>query len=224
MDNNKTIEKEIVEGFQKTHGNSYDVISKNYDKMMEIVDVHFDDALESCFTELKIPKTSSILDAGCGTGLSCVKIYNAGYTNLEGFEPSQGMIDIAEKRGIFNKIKQGFLISPEQMPQEYKGAFDVVISTGVFLMPNHALPEAYECLTFCLKKGGIAIFTTDEFNQTEGEKQYRVKRETMEKEGKWELIKESQLPKYVNVSDAIKNSKSRFKTPKTDTLSIYRKL
>ena len=173
--------------------------------------------------ENNIPKDSKILDVGCGTGKVGEFIYNAGYTNLEGFDGSEGMLEVSRKKGLYKKLTQGFVTVPEEMPKEFEGAFDTIVSHGLFIWPSHADPPGYECLVYCCKKGGFMLFGTDEYDQTPEEKEYKIKRDAMVKEGKWKKIKEIKVPKFQTMTDEF-YKEGRLATKRIDTFSVYQKL
>ena len=223
MDSSKMTDKQLVELYSRNYEKGYDNVSHIFDRFLDIIGDHNIPPILDSLKKYEVPKEAKILEAGCGTGNIGRAALQAGYADLEGFEPSAKMIEEAKKKNVFKKIIQGFLTVPEEMPKEYEGAFDVVFSVGVFLHPNHAYAPAYECLLYAAKKGGLIMVSTDEFDQTPGEKEYRIKREAMEKEGKWELLEERQVEKYQGITKEIAPT-GRYSTLRTDTFTVYRKL
>ena len=104
-----------------------------------------------------------ILDAGCGTGKTTEPLSKLGYTYFEGFDASEGMLQKAKKKGFYKDLNQGYLTVAAEMPKEYEEKFDVVVCGGVFIHPNHAEAPAYEYFVFACKKGGMMLFTIDEY-------------------------------------------------------------
>ena len=223
MDPKDMTDKEFLEFVEEKLTSSYDDIGPYYHRFLKIIGFNKSKHIADHFKEFKIPKEASILDCGCGTGRAVEVIHEMGYLNKQGFEPSQGMINEAKKTGYYTKILQGALTVPEEMPKEYENAFDVITCQGVFMIGHLIKPEAYECLLFACKKGGLMIFTTDEFDKTPEELKYREKRDAMVKEGKWELLKEFEFEKYLNLDPSVVTD-GRYSQKRADTLFVYRKL
>ena len=109
------------------------------------------------FQEYMKDKSVRIIDVGCGTGLVAVELENSGFTNFDGIDISQEMIDIAKKRG-YSKLFIGSL--NESLPfksNEYDAAFCV----GVFTH-GHVGSNRLDELVRIVKPGGIICFTINE--------------------------------------------------------------
>ena len=81
-----------------------------------------------------IPADAAVLDAGAGTGLAGKCLADAGFTNMAAMDLSQGMLDEARKKEVYNSFHQMTL--GETLGFE-TGQFDAVISIGVFTL-GHA--------------------------------------------------------------------------------------
>ena len=96
-------------------------------------------------------KSSSILDFGCGTGLTANQMYINGYANLYGIDLSEDMINVATRRGIYKGLKTGDV----NQPLEYEdNQFEGVISSGTFTH-GHVGPEPLPEIVRILKPRGI---------------------------------------------------------------------
>jgi len=73
-----------------------------------------------------------LLDYGCGTGLSGASLYGAGFTQIDGADPSQGMLDQARGRAFYRNLVQLDLSQPLPFkPGQYSSIAAIgVISTG----------------------------------------------------------------------------------------------
>ena len=189
MENKTLTEDQIIAARIANYKKGYNNFAPLYDNWLKLINYHISQEMVKCFEEFSIPKDSRILDAGCGTGKTVEPLTKLGYTHFEGFDLSSGMLTEAKKKGFYKMLKQGYLTVPEEMPKEYEEAFDVVVCGGTFLQPNHADAPAYECLTYACKPGGLMLFTTDEYGDSPEELAYKVKRDEMEKEGKWKQLK-----------------------------------
>ena len=56
-----------------------------------------------------------ILDVGCGTGNMAQVLHQMGYNNLEGLDPSAGMLAVAEQKDVYKKLHPLFLGNPSNL-------------------------------------------------------------------------------------------------------------
>jgi len=109
------------------------------------------------FQEYMKNKSVRIIDVGCGTGLVGLELKNSGFTNFEGIDISQEMIDIAKQRN-YSKLFIGSLNSSLPFDNnDYGAAFCV----GVFTH-GHVGSDRLEELVRIVKPGGIICFTINE--------------------------------------------------------------
>ena len=109
------------------------------------------------FQEYMKDKSARVIDVGCGTGLVGVELKNSGFTNFDGIDISQEMIDIAKQRG-YSKLFIGSLNNTLPFENnEYGAAFCV----GVFTH-GHVGSDRLEELVRIVKSGGIICFTINE--------------------------------------------------------------
>ena len=102
-------------------------------------------------------KDCKILDAGCGTGLVGIELKKYGYSNIEGVDFSQNMLDLVPQ-GIYKKIGKVDL----NKPLEYKAnIYDVVMCVGTFTY-GHVKPQALDELIRITKNKGLICFTINE--------------------------------------------------------------
>ena len=99
-----------------------------------------------------------VLDAGCGTGNLGHVLYLAGYTCLSGLDPSQGMLAVANKKSIYNKLYELPLGVRDILPSRQ---FDAVVSTGV-LTTGHASPNAIDDMLDLTKTNGFLVFSVSD--------------------------------------------------------------
>jgi predicted TPR repeat methyltransferase len=108
-----------------------------------------------------------ILDAGCGTGLSGLAIKSAvgPDTIIDGIDISNGMLEVAAKKGIYRKLEPADLSKPLAIPDNvYDGVVCVGTLTGGHVGPVPALSE----FTRVVKSGGLVVATVREDVWTSG--------------------------------------------------------
>ncbi len=96
-----------------------------------------------------------ILDAGAGTGLIGEWLAIMGYPTVEALDISQGMLDVARKKGVyyaFHKLALGGSLPFAD------GAYAGIISVGVFTTGHVGAEGLNELVRIC-RKGGVIVIT-----------------------------------------------------------------
>ena len=107
---------------------------------------------------------ASLLDIGCGTGLSGLAFRMAGFVNLTGNDLSQEMLEIAKTRQIYDNLTLADLNQPLDFKQ---GLFDVIAAVGVISV-GHAPPSAIAQMFDKLGPGGFFVFSINDASIDEG--------------------------------------------------------
>ncbi|MGB0799076.1 MAG: class I SAM-dependent DNA methyltransferase [Planktomarina sp.] len=102
-----------------------------------------------------VSAATPILDFGCGTGLSGQALQHAGFVTCHGTDISPEMLDIAQGRGLYDKLWQG---APGEMRNVMPGDYQVIIATGVVSL-GAAPPETLSLLIDHLTPGGIVALS-----------------------------------------------------------------
>ena len=146
-----TTSEEILKYYQDwTKKNKYnqDMIDLNYVAPKETVSVLKKYALSNNY---------KILDAGCGTGLVGIELKKCGYSNIDGVDFSQDMLDLIPKN-IYKKIEKVDLNKPLKFNSNI---YDVVTCVGTFTY-GHVKPHSLEELIRITKNKGLICFTINE--------------------------------------------------------------
>lgn len=140
-----------------------------------------------------VPKDARILDAGAGTGLVGALLAENGYENLVAMDLSQGMLEEAGKKGVYDELHQMVMGERLDFPSD---AFDAVMSVGVLTL-GHAPASSLDELVRVTKPGGRIIYTLrpDVYEDGGFEEQHAQ----LQSAGRWELTEVSEplqiLPK-----------------------------
>ena len=123
------------------------------DSQMGHMHAHF---LAPIVQRLRELKPARVLDLGCGNGSLCRAIKDQGF-DVCGFDPSKEGIELASSANP--DIRFLNIGVYDQPPEEWLGAFDLVVSTEVVehLYNPRALPAFAKKV---LKPGGHALITT----------------------------------------------------------------
>ena len=98
---------------------------------------------------------STVLDAGCGTGLVGELLARAGVGDLSGVDYSQGMLDKAKDKGVYHSLAK---IDLNKEVPIASASYDAVTCIGTFTS-THVVPEALRELVRLTRSGGLVVFT-----------------------------------------------------------------
>ena len=138
---------------------------------------------------------ATILDAGCGTGNMAQILHQLGYRNIEGLDPSSGMLAVARKKQIYQKLHQLYLGARVELPQE---SYDAVVAAGV-LTHGHAPPESLDGILRLVRTDGIIIFSLSAI--AHDEHGFKQKIAELDEAGQWEKLDQSLLFRTYPFSD-----------------------
>lgn len=96
-----------------------------------------------------------ILDAGVGTGMIGEWLRLIGYPEIHGLDISEGMLAVAEKRGVYSKLHKAALGGALPFAD---GAFAGIVSVGVFTS-GHVGTEGLDDLIRICRPGGAIVLT-----------------------------------------------------------------
>ena len=135
-----------------------------------------------------IPDLSALLlDVGCGTGNMAQVLHQLGYQQIDGLDPSEGMLAIARQKSIYKNLYALYLDTKVDLPD---ASYDAVIAAGV-LTHGHAPPEALEGILRLTRQGGVIIFSLSKVAYEEHGFEARMKQ--MQESGEWQLLEQSKL-------------------------------
>ena len=143
--------EELLKYYQDwTDNNQYnkDMVDWNYIAPKETV---------SILKKYVFNKNSKILDAGCGTGLVGIELKKYGYSNIEGVDFSQNMLNLVPQ-SIYKKIEK---INLNKALKFKDNIYDVIMCVGTFTY-GHVKPQTLDELIRITKNKGFICFTINE--------------------------------------------------------------
>ena len=102
-------------------------------------------------------KEIKIYDAGCGTGLVGVELKKYGYTNFDGVDLSQKLLDLVPN-GLYKNLSKTDLNKPLNISDNEYGS---VLCVGTFTF-SHVKPQALDEFIRITKNKGLICFTINE--------------------------------------------------------------
>lgn len=148
----------------------YDAWAETYDEELAENGYVTPRRCAAALAEATTERSSPILDLGCGTGLSGVALRAAGFTVIDGWDPSAEMLRRAEARNVYRVLRQ---IEPDQPLSALAGAYAAIFAVGVF-SPGLAPPEALDQCLKILPAGGFLCFSFNDHTLKERAYEGRV--------------------------------------------------
>ena len=142
--------------------NLFDKYAHKFDQSL-VVELSYD--IPKVITQLALEQhgsgsLGSILDLGCGTGLTGEKV-RPHCTYLEGIDLSKKMLEIAESRNVYDKLDHVDIV---EYLSNAELNFDYFIATDVFIYVGD-LSEVFRLIKVRNKRPGKLIFSTEHINE-----------------------------------------------------------
>ena len=131
--------------------------NNKYDKDMVEWDYTGPKETVDTFKKYANNKEIKIYDAGCGTGLVGVELKKYGYTNFDGVDLSQKLLDLVPN-GLYRKLSKTDLNKPLNISDNEYGS---VLCVGTFTF-GHVKPQALDEFIRITKNKGLICFTINE--------------------------------------------------------------
>lgn len=140
-------------------------------------------------------KNVSILDVAAGSGFAGEKLKLKGYNNVDALEPSEGMLQLAKDKKIYNRHFLAYL-SPDSGVES--NHYDVTLICGG-MGQGHIPCNAVEDMIRMTKEGGHVVIVMREMYLTTVV-DYKDRLEPMFQDwvskGRWQLTSRTVVPKY----------------------------
>jgi len=113
----------------------------------------------------------SVLDIGCGTGLSGVELKRVGFRHIDGCDISTEMLKRAQARNLYGRLFEANLVDP---PIDVAtNAYDAATAVGVF-SHGHLDVNATEEVIRVVKPGAPVVMTTNDHFEEDGKMQTKL--------------------------------------------------
>lgn len=128
----KFLDKTYATSGPKAMRDLYDAWSDSYEDEVAENGYATPARLAAALVQSMPDRDTPILDYGCGTGLSGTALADAGFSTIDGMDPSPGMLARCRKKGLYRNLIQLDLNEPLPIePRQYSVIMAIgVISTG----------------------------------------------------------------------------------------------
>lgn len=176
-----------ADGERKTLDTLYDEWSKDYDQQLWASGNPYIAIATGLVGRHVHDYDAKILDAGCGTGNMAQVLHQLGYRNIEGLDPSAGMLAVAQRKEVYQQLHQLYLDARVDLADD---SFDAVVAAGV-LTHGHAPPESLDGILKLTRPGGVIIFSLSAIAYEE--LGFKPKIAALEESGQWLKLDQSLL-------------------------------
>eukprot|EP00094_Tigriopus_californicus_P001111 TCALIF_01074-PB protein Name:"Similar to WBSCR27 Williams-Beuren syndrome chromosomal region 27 protein (Homo sapiens)" AED:0.27 eAED:0.27 QI:203/1/0.5/1/1/1/2/0/148 len=118
--------------------------------------IHHRTTLAQTFLNLRLDKDVRIIDVACGTGIVAEELRSHGYTNIDGLDPVEGYLQVAQSNHLYKKVFKSFIDERVPTPIE-DDTYDVMICCAGFFQ-SLISPKAFPELIRITKKGRSFTF------------------------------------------------------------------
>ena len=197
----------------------YDEWADGYDAALKSWDYPVPKRVAETLAELGVPLSGSVVDLGCGTGLSGEALRSFGFTgNLTGMDISQKSLNLIKKSksNVYNALHVGNLDVPLDQLRNEPAPYDACISVGVFSYVEH-FEVLFPQVVSLLKPGGVLVFSHNTVYWEEDHRGCRSSAEALEAQGAWKCERVGEPEPYMPANPDPKESSKRIR------LIVYRK-
>ncbi|XP_060701242.1 methyltransferase-like protein 27 [Hemiscyllium ocellatum] len=138
-----------------------------------------------------------VLDIACGTGGVAEQLQKRGFRNFHGIDGSEGMLKIAESKGLYQNLKKCLIVPGERLPVS-SDAYDLVVVAGALsygLLSLDVLPE----LLRVTKPGGYLCFSAKDERDSDYMQQLHVSMDELESKGLWTKVVKQNIESWQKV-------------------------
>ena len=106
------------------------------------------------------PEEIKVCDMGCKFGLVGQELNRLGFANITGIDKEHDMLTISAKKQAYDGLMRMMVGSPSNTPESLAKHFEVVTISQLLYGPQST--AVFDEALNCLKKNGLAAFTTRE--------------------------------------------------------------
>ena len=162
--------KDVLDRIYQVSGDSqmralYDEWAQDYDRDLQESGYLTPARLAEALAQYVPDRSTPILDFACGTGLSGIELAKAGFTQIDGTDLSQAMLDIAATRSIYRTL---FRVEPNQPLPKHLSQYPVITAVGA-ISKGAAPASAYDELLDLMQAGSLLALSLNDLSVADPE-------------------------------------------------------
>lgn len=134
---------------------AYDDWAERYERDLCAMGYRLPAAFAAVFAAYVPRDAGPILDAGCGGGIQSEPLALLGYGPLIGIDLSEGMLAVAEGKGLYAELRAMALGGRLDFPDDH---FAATFACGC-ISPGHAPASSFDDLIRVTRPGGLVLFS-----------------------------------------------------------------
>lgn len=158
----------------------YDQWSVEYDADLAEVDGWAAPRFTAEILARHVDRNARILDAGAGTGWVGRELQRLGFSDIDGIDYSQGMLNRAAEKNAYRSLRRMNLNEPLDLAD---GSYDAVICVGTL---TYVTPDCLQEFCRIVRKDGLIVFSAQP--RVHAEKGFQAEQDRLERENLWELV------------------------------------
>jgi ubiquinone/menaquinone biosynthesis C-methylase UbiE len=174
----------------------YDEWSKDYEAHMRNIGYMHPAMVASMVGRHVDIGSGPVLDAGAGTGIMCEILAALGQSPVVGLDASEGMLALANKKGLYAELHHMFLGQALDFPDD---RFSAVTASGVFT-DGHAPMDGFDELIRVTRPKGRLVFSVAR-GYLEGP--FDEKSKALEDAGAWKRVDATQIYNSAPLGDEL---------------------
>ncbi len=159
----------------------YDGWAEEYEEHMKGVGYSHPAIVAAMLTRHQPPGGDPVLDAGSGTGIMGEILTALGYSDIAGFDASEGMLARAAAKNVYRDLRHGLLGQALGYDDD---SFAATVASGVFTQ-GHAPLDGLDELVRVTRPGGHIVFS---ISRTYLGDVFEAKAQALEGAAKWRLV------------------------------------
>lgn len=150
----------------------YDDWADSYDTDLQQQDYRTPDRCAAALAAHVEDKTAPVLDFACGTGISGVALSKAGFTNIDGTDISEGMLEKAREKGVYSDLWCGDPDGPLDTGHRHYAAITAVGAIGAGAAPAEKIDDAIDSLA----PGGVFVVSLNDHTLEDAQFESRLEK------------------------------------------------
>ena len=135
-----------------------------------------------------------VIDLGCGTGGTAVRLKNHGFNVIDGIDGNEEMLKKAKEKSIYRNLSQKLIVEEGSLNDLRENSYDAAIMIGAISKRSVHVRDALREILRLVKPGGVAVYGVNDHRSMDALQIHA----DLEKARKFDLVSIERLP-YISV-------------------------